>query len=105
MLAHMFFEMHEIVYHEWRSMATGIYVLQVWAWEHLPVTRPIFEDAQEAGEPYICRYGGHITQTSLGKTDHWRAHLDDLVSVVWRPWRETEDWDDAPRELGWMFCS
>lgn len=42
---------------------------------------------------------------SLGKTDHWRGRLDDLVSVVWRPWRETEDWDDAPRELGWMFCS
>lgn len=19
-------------------------------------------------------------------------------------WRETEDWDDAPQELGWVFC-
>jgi hypothetical protein len=24
MLAHMFFEMHEVVYHEWKSIATGI---------------------------------------------------------------------------------
>ena len=105
MLAHLFHEMHEIVFHERKTMAARVYVLQIWAWEHLPVCRPIFEDAREALEPYICRYRGHITQVHLGKTEHWRARLDDLVSVVWRPWRETEDWDDAPRELPWMFSS
>lgn len=83
MLTHMFFKIHEIVYHERKSMATGIYVLQVWAWEHLPITRPIFEDAHEPTEPYICRYRGQITQAGLGKTDYWRTHLDGLVSVMW----------------------
>ena len=70
MLAHMFFEMHEIVHHERRSMAAGIYVLQVWAWEHLPITHSIFEDVREATEPYICRYRGQITQIGLGKIEH-----------------------------------
>lgn len=44
MLAHIYHEMHEIVYHERKSMAVGVYVLRIWAWEHLLVTRPIFED-------------------------------------------------------------
>ena len=70
MLAHMFHEMHEILCHEWESMATSIYVLQIWAWEHLLVTRPIFEDAREPMEPYICRYRGYISQIFLGKTEH-----------------------------------
>ena len=41
MVAHMFHKMYDIVYHEKKSMAAGVYVLQIWAWEHLPVTRPI----------------------------------------------------------------
>ena len=42
MLAHLFHEMHEAVFHERKTMAAGVYVLQIWAWEHLPVCRPIF---------------------------------------------------------------
>ena len=44
MLAHMYHEMHEIAYRGAKSMAAGVIVLQVWAWEYLPVLRPIFED-------------------------------------------------------------
>ena len=61
MLAHMFHEMHEVVFHERKTMVARVYVLQIWAWEHLLVCRPIFEDAREPQEPYICRYRGHIT--------------------------------------------
>ena len=82
MLAHLFHEMHEIVFHEKKTMATSIYVLQIWAWDYLPVCRPLHEDARELMEPYICRYLGHITQVILGNTEHWRKHLDDLVSTV-----------------------
>lgn len=70
MLTHMFFKMHKIIFHEKKSMATKVYVLKVWAWEHLPITRPIFEDAREPVEPYICRYRGKITQAGLGKIEH-----------------------------------
>jgi hypothetical protein len=103
MLAHMYHEMHEVVYREAKSMAAGVYVLQVWAWEHLPITRPICEDMRQPLEPYICRYRGTVTQPALGKTDQWRASLDDLSAVIWRPWRLTEAWDDAEQQLSHMF--
>ena len=85
MLAHLFHEMHEIFFHEKKTMATDIYVLQIWAWEHLLVCRLIHEDAREPMEPYIYRYWRHIAQVFLGKTEHWRTHLDDLVSIIWWP--------------------
>ena len=31
--------------------------------------------------------------------------MDNLVSVVWRPFRETKEWAEAARELPWMFSS
>lgn len=45
LLAHMYHEMHEIVYREGKSMAAGLLVLQIWAWEHIPVCRPIVDDS------------------------------------------------------------
>ena len=56
MLAHMYHEMHEIAYRGAKSMAAGVFVLQVWAWEYLPVLSPIFEDMRQPQEPYIYIY-------------------------------------------------
>ena len=60
MLAHMYHEMHEIVYHEKKSIVVKVYVLQIWAWEHLLVMRPIFEGEREPMESYICIYRGKL---------------------------------------------
>lgn len=48
-LAHMYREMHEIVYREGKSMAARVLILQVWAWEHLPVCRSIVDDDKDPG--------------------------------------------------------
>ena len=40
----------------------------------------------------------------LGKIEHFRGQINDLVSVVWRPWRETETWANASSKLGYMLC-
>ena len=69
MLAHMFHEMHEIMYRERRSMATRVYILHIWAWEHLLVMQPSL---------YIF-------------VNIKAIYLDELVSIVWWPRRETED--------------
>lgn len=37
LLTHMYHEMHELIYHEGKSMAVGVLVLQIWAWEHIPI--------------------------------------------------------------------
>lgn len=77
LLAHMYHEMHEIVYREGKSMAVGVLVLQIWAWEHILVCRPIVDDSREAHQPIVCRYSRYITQHHLDKTDFWRRQLDE----------------------------
>lgn len=46
-LAHMYHEMHEIIYREGNSMAAGVLILQVWAWEHLPICMPIVDEGRD----------------------------------------------------------
>ena len=95
MLAHMYHEMHEITYQGAKSMAAEVFVLQVWAWEYLPVLRPVFEDMRQPQQPYIYQYRGQMTQHVLGKIEHFRGQIDDLISLIWRLWRETEPWAEA----------
>ena len=39
-LAEMYHELHEIVYHGGGSWACGAVLAQIWAWEHIVVIRP-----------------------------------------------------------------
>lgn len=52
------------------------------------------DDSRELEQPIIYRYVGYITQPHLGKIDFWRQQLDDLIAIVWRPYRSLEPWDD-----------
>ncbi|GLJ54056.1 hypothetical protein SUGI_1157090 [Cryptomeria japonica] len=105
LLAHVYHEMHEIVYREGKSMAAGVLVLQIWAWEHIPVYRPIVDDSREAHQPIVCHYSGYATQPHLGKTNYWRRQLDDLIAIVWRPYRGLELWDDWRTQRKDMFMT
>lgn len=93
-MAHIYHEMHEIVYREGKSMAAGALILQVCAWEHFLVCWPIVDDRREPRQPIVYRYANHVTQPHLGKTYFWRWQLDDLIVMVWRPYRGLEPWDD-----------
>ena len=73
MLVHMYHKMHEFIYQGAKSIAAGVIVLQVWAWEYLPVLRLIFEDMRQPQQPYIYRYRGQMTQHVLGKIEHFRG--------------------------------
>lgn len=68
--AHMYHEMQEIVYREGKSMAASVLVLHIWAWEHIPICRPIVDDSQEVHHPIVCHYSGYVTQPHLGKSDY-----------------------------------
>lgn len=94
LLAHMYHEMHEIVYRDGWSMVASVYILQVWAWEHLPICRSVVDDSREIEQPIIYRYADYIMQPHLGKTDFWQRQLDNLIAIVWRPYRGLEPWDD-----------
>lgn len=60
-LAHMYRKMHEIVFREGKSMAAGVLVLQVWAWEHLSVCKLIVDDRREPGHLIVYKYLGYVT--------------------------------------------
>lgn len=61
LFALMYHEMHEIVYRDGWSMAIGVYILQVWAWEHLPICQPEVDDSRELEQLIIYRYVSYIT--------------------------------------------
>lgn len=67
LLAHMYHEMHKIAYPDVKSMAVGVLVIQIWAWEHIPFCRPVVDDSREAHHPILCRYSGYLTRPHLGK--------------------------------------
>lgn len=83
MLAHMFSKMHEIMYHESKSFASSALVLQIWAWEHIPVCRPVCQTQCQPQEPVIYVYLGYVTQVHMGIIEYQRCALDDMTYVIW----------------------
>lgn len=90
MMTHMFFEMHEIMYQERKSFSLGSLVLQIWAWEHIPVCRPICESECQLQEPVIYIYLGYVTQVHMGHTKYWRHVLDDMTYLLWHPYLQID---------------
>jgi hypothetical protein len=43
MLAHLYDELHHIVYSSGRSLAVGCSLLQIWPWEHFAIIQPLIE--------------------------------------------------------------
>ncbi|XP_059075326.1 protein MAIN-LIKE 1-like [Cryptomeria japonica] len=70
LLAYMYHKMHEVAYRDGKSMAARVLVLQIWAWEHIPVCRSIVDDAREPHQPIVYCYSGYVTQPHLSKTKY-----------------------------------
>lgn len=49
-------------------------------------------------------YSGIIIQTHMGKMDYWCRQIDDLDTVMWRPYLRCEAWLEDDGELPYMFC-
>lgn len=52
-LDHLYRDLHEVVYHEITSLGEGITLLHIWAWEHLPITRPMYMRFRAIDQPYV----------------------------------------------------
>lgn len=46
-----------------------------------------------------------MSQPHLGKLQWWRRALDDLDTVIWRPYIECEPWEDDPEALPYVFMT
>lgn len=82
-LAHLYKDLHEVVYLSYESLSAGVTLLQVWAWEHIPIARPLVDRDRPVGCMYAYGYRGTVVQHKLGKLEHWRRVLDDIDMVIW----------------------
>lgn len=60
-LAHLYMDLHEVVYHGITLLGVGITLLHIWAWENLPIMRPMCMRFRAIDQPYIYMYGGMMT--------------------------------------------
>lgn len=70
MLSHLYREIHQVVYLGYNSLFAGVTLLQVWAWEHIPVSRPIVDRDRLVGQAYAYGFIGIVVQHKLGKLEH-----------------------------------
>lgn len=71
MLAHLYHDLHQVVYLGAASLSVEVTLLQIWAWEHITVTQPIAERDRLFGRPYVFEYLGGVFHHKLGKLEYW----------------------------------
>ncbi|XP_059074222.1 protein MAIN-LIKE 2-like isoform X1 [Cryptomeria japonica] len=62
MLAHLYRDLHEVVYLGYGSLSAGVTLLQVWCWEHIPAARPLADRDRPIGRAYAYGYRGLVVQ-------------------------------------------
>lgn len=82
MLAHLYRDLHQVVYLGYNSLSVGFTLLQVWAWDHIPTARPLVDRDRLVGHAYAYGYRGIVIQCKLHKLEHWRQVLDDIDMIV-----------------------
>lgn len=70
MLAHLYRDLHQVVYLGYTSLSVEVTLLQVWAWEHIPVVRPLLDRDRPVGQAYAYGYTWIVVQHKLGKLEH-----------------------------------
>lgn len=83
MLAHLYRDLHQVVYLGYSNLSARVTLLQVWAWEHILTARPLADRDRPVGCAYAYKYQGVVVQCKLGKLENWRRVLDDINMVVW----------------------
>lgn len=70
MLAHLYKDLHEVVYLGYESLSASVMLLQVWCWEHILATRPLVDRDRPIGRAYAYGYIGLVVQRKLDKLEH-----------------------------------
>lgn len=77
----------------------------MWAWEHIPIARPLADRDRLVGRAYAYGYTGIVVQQKLGKLEHWRRVLDDIDTVIWRAYMDCEVWAKDRLEMPYVYMS
>lgn len=105
MLTHLYYELHQFVYHGSVGLGCRVTLLQVWAYEHLPVTRPIHFRGWGHGCSFVHLYDMITSQPRIDRLEHWRRVINEIDTVIWRSYRECEQWEDDVVDLPYTFES
>ncbi|XP_059073617.1 protein MAINTENANCE OF MERISTEMS-like [Cryptomeria japonica] len=105
MLAHLYRDLHQVVYLGYNNLSAGVTLLQVWVWEHIPIARPLANRDRPVRCAYAYGYKGIVVQRKLGILEHWRRVLDDIDTVVSRPYMECEVWVEDGMEMPYVYMS
>lgn len=70
MLAHLYHDLYQMVDWGASSLSCGMTLLQVWAWEHIAMTRLAFPRVRPPSRPYVYAYAMFLVQPKLGKVDY-----------------------------------
>lgn len=62
MLAHLYHDLHRVVYLGATNLSTRVTLLQIWAWEHMAVTCPLTNRYHPTGRPYVYGYTSVVVQ-------------------------------------------
>lgn len=66
MLVMLYYYLHQVVYKGGLSFNTGGTLLQIWAYEHISIFRPLVERELVEDMPYVYSYRGALAQGPLG---------------------------------------
>lgn len=78
-------------------------LLQVWAYEHLSVTCLIHFRGRGHVRNYVHLYDMITSQPRIGRQEYWCRVIEEIDSVVWRPYLDCEEWEDNAVELSYVF--
>ncbi|XP_057432696.1 serine/threonine-protein phosphatase 7 long form homolog [Lotus japonicus] len=91
-LATLYHELCHATSYERQEIGGCTYLLQIWAWERIPMTAPETIPILPLGCPLAGRWGRNPNRVDVGRQtnqiDLWRIKLDELRAedFVWRPY-------------------
>ena len=60
-LAHLYHDLHDVVYRDGASLSAGVTLLHVWAWEHMSITCPVHMRFRGVGQPFVHLYSSILS--------------------------------------------
>lgn len=92
-----------MVYDDATGLASRCTLLQIWAWDHIAVACPLGPRFRLVGAPFMMMYNQVASQSMLWKLYYLRRVMDDMDTVVWRPYQLCESWAGDSFEVPHLF--
>lgn len=69
------------------------------------MSRPLVDTDRIVDHAYTYSYIGVVFHYELGKLEHYHRALDDIDTVIWRPYMDCEVWAKDGIEIPYVYMS